>query len=115
MRAARAPSCKELFQSGSGALGGPALLFDDTPCALAEGAPLVRVFDQLSQRGLERRSIFDLEDGFRFQKRARDVGEILHMRPEQNRLALGRRLDDVMASLVGKAPSDKNIIGFSIE
>ena len=74
-----------------------------------------RVRQQFAEDALQFLRVFHLHGGVFVEKRAGDVGEILHVRPEDHRLALRGRLDRVLPADGREAFADEHHRGRLVE
>src|SRR5438270_203318 len=94
---------QELRDGGHRLAARAAVRLDERAGGRAEPGAADGVAEQLEERDLELAGVADLDRRFVIEERRRDLGEILHVRPEHDRLAEDRRLEDVVPPLVDEA------------
>ena len=87
---------------------GAAVGFDQRARRRAEPGAAHRIGDQRQQRLVELALGLHLDGRAVAQERVGDLLEVLHVRPEHDRLAEDRRLEDVVAAVIDQAAADEH-------
>jgi len=80
------------------AFGRPTLRLGDGFGSPADGSGAVRIVQQLEPRRRQGLRLIDLNQRIAGQQPVRDRAEVLHVRPDDHRLAVERRLQHVVAA-----------------
>jgi len=99
---------QELGDDGERALPRAAIGFDQRPRRRAEAGAPHRIREEIDQHGLEPGRRVHLDGAAILEERAGDLGEVVHVRAEDDRLAEHRGLEDVVAAGVGQAAADEH-------
>ena len=99
---------QELGQRGEGLTARAAVGLDERARGRAQAGAAHGIAQQLEQRALELAPRSHLHGGAVVEKRARNLGEVVHVRTKDNWLPEDRRFEDIVATSVDEAAADED-------